>query len=345
MMVKIGITLGDPAGIGPEILAKTLTYEPFHDSFIPIVIGDARVVQQGLDLIGSPLAFETIGGTSFSTKPGTVYVYDLQNIAPTEFHYGKIDARAGRAAGQFIEASIRLALAKQIDAVVTNPIHKEAFILGGYGKYPGHTEMFADLTGAKRVCMMLACNGMRVCHVTTHVSLLSAITKHITQERIVEVITLAHQTCQQLGIAKPRIGVAGINPHAGDDAIFGDEEARIVRPAIEAAKRLGINADGPVSADTLFPKLRGGMYDIAVAMYHDQGHIALKFHGFQYNHTDGTWEMHGVNVSLGLPIIRTSVDHGTAFDKAGKGIANHKSLVEAIDYARQLAEGSIAHPT
>jgi 4-hydroxythreonine-4-phosphate dehydrogenase len=232
-----------------------------------------------------------------------------------------------------------------VDAIVTNPIHKESFNLAGYGqKYPGHTEMLAALTGTQRYCMMLATGNLRVCHVTTHVSLLDALTKHITPERVLEVIGLADEVGRQLGVAEPLIGVAGINPHAGEHGLFGDDEARLVAPAIAAAQAQGIRAEGPISPDTLFSKALGGWYTAAVAMYHDQGHIACKVAGFVYNQATGQWTMTGVNVTLGLPIIRTSVDHGTAFDRAGQGNSDHNSLLEATDLAIALARGRQALP-
>jgi 4-hydroxythreonine-4-phosphate dehydrogenase len=237
---------------------------------------------------------------------------------------------------------VELALQGKIDAVVTNPIHKESFYLGGYGeKYPGHTEMLAALTGTESYCMMLASGSLRVCHVTTHVSLLDALTKYITQERILEVIQLADRAARRLGFVEPAIGVASINPHGGEEGLFGDEEGRIIAPAIRRAQELGIRAEGPVPADSLFSKAKGGWYAMAVAMYHDQGHIPCKLDGFVYNHETQEWTMTGVNVTLGLPIIRTSVDHGTAFDRAGKGTADEGSLIDATVLAIDLAKGGL----
>jgi 4-hydroxythreonine-4-phosphate dehydrogenase len=231
----------------------------------------------------------------------------------------------------------------QIDAIVTNPIHKESFHLGGYGvKYPGHTEMLAALTGTKSYCMMLASGSLRICHVTTHVSLLDALTRYITPERILEVIRLADGAAKQLGISEPLIGVAAINPHGGEQGLFGDEEQRLILPAINEAAQEGIRVEGPVPADTLFSKGKGGWYAVVVAMYHDQGHIPCKLDGFVYDHDTGKWTMTGVNVTLGLPIIRTSVDHGTAFGKAGKGTADPLSLIQATRLAVDLVVGGAA---
>jgi len=332
--------MGDPAGVGSEITAKLMVYDRVADFCIPIIIGDAKVVQQGLDIIKSDATFEVIHDLDGELESGTNYVYDLNNIPLSDFSFGQISGAAGRAAGESIETAIKLAMDKKIDAIVTNPIHKESFNLGGYGKrFPGHTEMLAELTGTKSYCMMLASGNLRVCHVTTHVSLLDALTKYVTTERILEVIRLADGVCKQLGIEEPLIGVASINPHAGEHGLFGDEEQRIIIPALQQAAQLGMKVEGPVPADTLFSKAKGGWYDAVVAMYHDQGHIPCKFDGFVYDHETQRWSMTGVNVTLGLPIIRTSVDHGTAFGKAGKGTADQRSLLEAVKFAIDLVKG------
>lgn len=340
MLPKIGITLGEPAGIGSEITAKLITHENLGDICIPIIIGDAKVVQQGLDLIGSKVKFEVVKNLNVALKPGNFYVYDLDNISLSDFSFGQISAKAGKASGEYIEAAINLALEKKIDAIATNAIHKESFVLGGYGKrFAGHTEMLAGLTGTKSYCMMLACGNLRVCHVTTHISLLDALTKYITKDRIVDVTQHAYNVCKQIGIKSPLIGIAGINPHAGEHGLFGDEEERIIVPALKRILELGIRAEGPSPADTLFCKAKGGWYDAVVVMYHDQGHIPVKFEGFIYDSKEKRWTMRGVNVTLGLPIIRTSVDHGTAFGKAGKGIADYNSLLEAVKFAVNQIKG------
>ena len=226
MLPKIGITMGDPAGIGSEIAAKILTYDGVSDLCVPIVIGDAKVIGQGYEVIGVDPDFEVIHDVTGALEPGKKYVYDLDNISLSDYTFGQVSAEAGRAAGEAIETAIRLALEKRIDAIVTNPIHKESFNLGGYGKrFPGHTEMLAELTGTKSYCMMLASGSLRVCHVTTHVSLLDALTKYITTERVLEVTRLADDVCKRLGIEAPLIGVAGINPHAGEHGMFSHGEA------------------------------------------------------------------------------------------------------------------------
>lgn len=340
MLPRIGITMGDPAGVGSEITARMLAREEITGLCIPIVVGDARVVRQGFEIAGAEPCFEVVSDVDQAVDPGRAYVCDLANISPSDFAFGEISGAAGRAAGESIETAIQLALDRKIDAIVTNPIHKESFNLGGYGtRFPGHTEMLAELTGTKSYCMMLASGALRVCHVTTHVSLLDALTKYITVERVLEVIGLADGVCRQLGIEEPLIGVAGINPHSGEHGLFGDEERHLVIPAIEEATGRGLKVEGPVPADTLFSKAKGGWYDATLAMYHDQGHIPCKLDGFVYDHESRRWSMGGVNVTLGLPIIRTSVDHGTAFGKAGKGTADERSLVEATQLAVDLAGG------
>ena len=340
MLRRIGITMGDPAGVASEITAKVLTYDNINDFCIPIVVGDAKVMNQGFEVIKADPDFEVIHDLKRELEPGKNYLYDLNNVSLSDYSFGQVSGAAGRAAGESIETAIKLAMENKIDAIVTNPIHKESFNLGGYGeRFPGHTEMLAALTGTKSYCMMLATGNLRVCHVTTHVSLLDALTKHITTERILEVIQLADGVCKQLGVADPLIGVAGINPHSGEHGLFGDEEQRIIIPALEQAAALGIRAEGPVPGDTLFSKAKGGWYAAVVAMYHDQGHIPCKLDGFVYDQRTERWSMTGVNVTLGLPIIRTSVDHGTAFGKAGKGTADQRSLLEAIQFAIDLVKG------
>ena len=251
--------------------------------------------------------------------------------------YGVINKTCGRIAGEAIEEAIDLALKGKIDAVVTAPIHKEAFNLGGW-KYAGHTEMFADLTNTKDYAMMLVHNNLRVIHVTTHCSLRDALDL-ITTERVYKIIKVAHNACQQLGIDKPRIAVAALNPHGGEGGTFGKEEEEILAPAIQKALKEGIVvSEKPVPSDVAFAKCLGKAFDCVVAMYHDQGHIPVKTVGFEWK--DNAWEkVDGVNITFGLPIIRTSPDHGVAFGKAGKGIADPTSMISAIKLAIQLVNG------
>ncbi|MGE5340272.1 MAG: 4-hydroxythreonine-4-phosphate dehydrogenase PdxA [Candidatus Omnitrophota bacterium] len=333
----IGITMGDPAGIGSEIIVKALHHPHVYEKCRPVVIGDQRAIEDALNITGLSMETRTIdaiGAAAFDY--GTIDVYDLNNINHP-IAYGKVDADCGRAAGEYIEKAIRLAMDKEIAAMVTGPINKESFDLGGYGKkYRGHTEMLAALTHSKKASMMLASGNMRVIHVTTHVSMRQAVDL-ITQERVYNTIHKAHEACRELGIASPRIGVCGLNPHAGEGGIMGDEEINAILPAIEKARAEGLTVEGPIPGDTIYPRLRTGTFDVIVAMYHDQGHIPVKLTGFLWN--GESWSsVSGVNITIGLPIIRVSVDHGTAFGKAGKGAANETSMIDAIEYAILIAK-------
>jgi 4-hydroxythreonine-4-phosphate dehydrogenase len=243
---------------------------------------------------------------------------------------------AGKAAFEAVKKVIELAMSDEVDATVTGPINKEAMNDAGF-HYTGHTEIYAEFTKTKDYTMLLVDKNLRVVHVSTHVSLRQAC-DNVKKDRVLAVIKLAYDTMKNFGIAEPRIGVAGLNPHAGEGGLFGWEEKDEIIPAIEEAHSMGINVEGPVPPDTLFSKAKGGQYDIVVAMYHDQGHIPLKVVGFNWNEQEKKWSsVSGVNITLGLPIIRTSVDHGTAFGKAGKGTATHESLLHAIEYAAKFA--------
>lgn len=249
---------------------------------------------------------------------------------------GQVSAAAGDAAFRYVRKVIELAMDGKVDATVTNPLNKEAMNLAGH-HFSGHTEIYAHYTGTEHYTMMLAHNDLRVVHVSTHVSLREACDR-VKKDRVLEVISIADKACRDMGIAKPRIGVAGLNPHCGEGGLFGREEIDEIAPAIEAARIAGIDAQGPIPPDTIFSKAIGGWYDIVVAMYHDQGHIPLKVVGFVYDREKQSWSaVEGVNITLGLPIIRTSVDHGTAFDQAGTGKANELSLKNAIEYAVRFA--------
>ena len=249
---------------------------------------------------------------------------------------GEVSAMCGEAAFQYVAKVIHLAMEHKVDATVTNAFNKEAVNLAGH-HYSGHTEIYAEMTGTKNYTMMLAHENLRVVHVSTHVSLREACDR-VKKQRVLDVIRIADKACKELGIKEPKIGVAGLNPHSGEHGLFGHEEIDEIIPAIEAAQAEGINADGPVPPDSLFSKARGGWYDIVVAMYHDQGHIPLKVVGFVYNQEKHAWDaVSGVNITLGLPIIRVSVDHGTAFDQAGTGTASELSLRNSIEYAVMFA--------
>jgi len=334
----IGITMGDPSGIGAEIVVKALGKEEIYRKSKPVVIGSSCVIDDALKFIPSNLKLNVIKDTKeIKGEFGTIDLIDLNNITLDEFDYGKVNEKAGKASLEYIYRGIDLAMARQVDAVVTGPIHKEA-IKAADSPYAGHTEIFASRTKTKNYAMMLADKNLRVIHVSTHVSLRQACDL-VKKERVLTVIRLADKALKDLGIKYPKIGVAGLNPHAGEGGLFGNEELKEIIPAIEQAKKENIIVDGPVPPDTIFSKVIGGQYDIAVVMYHDQGHIPMKVIGFKYNKETNKWStLSGVNVTVGLPIIRTSVDHGVAFGKAGEGRANEESMIEAIKMAIDFAK-------
>jgi 4-hydroxythreonine-4-phosphate dehydrogenase len=337
----IGISMGDPSGIGPEITAKALKLKNIYEVCRPLVVGDAQVMRQAVKITGAGLAVRAISDVAQARyEYGTMDVLDLGNVDMNELTYGKVSAMAGRAAFEAVKKVIGLAMAKEIDATVTAPINKAAVNLAGF-HFSGHTEIYAHFTDTKDYTMMLAHEKFRVVHVSTHVSLRQACDL-VKKDRVLKVIRLANDACKKLGIETPKIGVAGLNPHSSEGGLFGWEEEKEITPAIEAAISEGIAAEGPVPPDTLFSKARGGIYDIAVAMYHDQGHIPLKVVGFTWNQEKNKWDsVSGVNITLGLPIIRSSVDHGTAFEIAGSGVASEESMVNAIYYGVMLAGGTV----
>lgn len=336
----IGITMGDPASIGPEITAKALSDPAVYERCKPLVIGDVPVMEEALKITGLSGKLKIHGVKNVEDarfQYGIIDVYDMGVVDIKELKRGEVSVMAGNAAFQYVKKVIELAMEKKIDATVTNALNKEAMNLAGH-HFSGHTEIYAEYTGTKKYTMMLAHENLRVVHVSTHVSLREACDR-VKKDRVLEVIRIADQACKKLGIARPKIGVAGLNPHSGENGMFGREEIEEITPAIEEAKAEGILADGPVPPDTVFSKARGDWYDIVVAMYHDQGHIPLKVVGFVYNHEEKKWDaVAGVNITLGLPIIRASVDHGTAFDQAGTGLASELSLVNAMDYAIRMAD-------
>ena len=335
----IGITMGDPASIGPEITVKALSDPAVYKRCRPLVVGDACMLEQAKTLVGQErIQIHSVTDPSQGIYQwGIIDVLDMALVDPRKLEIGKVSAMAGEAAFRYVEKVINLAMEGKIDATVTNALNKEAVNLAGH-HFSGHTEIYAYYTNTKKYTMMLAHHNLRVVHVSTHVSLRQACDL-AKKERILEVIRIAHQACRDMGIQKPKIGVAGLNPHCGENGLFGGEEIEEIVPAVQEAKREGIEADGPIPADSIFSKARGGWYDIVVAMYHDQGHIPLKVLGFVYNEERKQWDaVEGVNITLGLPIIRASVDHGTAFDQAGTGLANELSLKNAIDYGIHFAE-------
>ncbi len=336
----IGITLGDPAGIGAEIIVKALSAEELYHLCRPIVIGEAGLLKRALALVKVPgvrgLSLHCISAVEEAKgEYGTLDLLDLNNIEADSVTYGRVDEACGTASIEYIEKAIELALKREIQAMVTAPIHKEAVHRAGL-PYPGHTEFLAALTGTEDYALMLIHNNFRIVHISNHISLKQAC-EEVKRERILKVIGLGNEMLKRLGIETPRIAVAGLNPHAGEGGLFGREEIEEIIPALKLAGMQGIKVEGPIPPDTIFSRTRGGQYDLAVAMYHDQGHIAMKVAGFTYDKESDRWSsIKGVNVTLGLPIIRTSVDHGVAFDQAGKGTANPQSLEEAIKLAGQL---------
>ena len=322
----IGITMGDPAGIGPEVVLKALAKPEVYELSRPVVIGDPSVMKRDALLLGLDVEVESIGSIERAQfKSGRVEVLSPNEFRLAALEYGRVDPRAGRAAVESVFAAIELALAGKLDAIVTAPLNKEAMQLAGF-KYPGHTEILAEKTGAEDYSLMLVGDKLRVIHVTTHVSMRQALAL-IEKSRVIKYIRLAKRTMAMLGVASPRIAVAGLNCHAGEHGLFGDEDARDIEPAVKAAQDEGIDASGPWPPDTVFYRAGRGEFDIVVAMYHDQGHIAVKMLGLDA----------GVNMTAGLPIIRTSVDHGTAFDIAGRGVADDGSMVAAIRLAVEMA--------
>jgi 4-hydroxythreonine-4-phosphate dehydrogenase len=328
--------MGDPGGIGPEICAKALAEPEIYTICRPLVVGDAGIMADAmkfshLDLAVHPCEQPADGRFVL----GAVDVLDLKNMPIERLRHKQVTAEQGKASFEYVAKAIKLALDRRIDAVVTAPINKAAINAAGY-HYAGHTEICAQFTGTRDYSMMLAEGNFRVAHVSTHVSLREACDR-VKKERVRKVVDLAHKTLLRLGIASPRLAVAGLNPHCGEGGLFGTEDEEEIAPAVAEARGAGINVEGPLPADTVFSKMIGGMYDLVVVMYHDQGHIPTKVVGFEYDDQTGTWgNMAGVNVTLGLPIIRTSVDHGTAFGKAGEGRANPQSMVEAIRLAARL---------
>lgn len=332
----LGITMGDPASIGPEVAVKALANSSVYQECKPLLVGDAKVCAEAIRFCGLDLnvnAVKEISDARF--EHGTVDVFDMEYYTP-EIVVGQNSVAAGDAAFRTVVQAIDLAMNGKIDGTVTGPINKESIHLAGH-EFSGHTEIYAHYTHTKKYGMLLVEDDLRVIHVSTHVSLRQACDL-VKKERILDTIELIVEACQQLGINRPKIGVAGLNPHASDGGLFGYEEQKEIIPAIEEANAKGYLVEGPVPADTLFPKAIGGVYDGIVAMYHDQGHIPFKVVGFNWDKSARQMKsVKGVNITLGLPIIRTSVDHGTAMEIAGKGIASEDAMLLAISYAVKLA--------
>ena len=328
----VAITMGDPAGIGPEIIVKAsqrLGARLADGSLRLLVIGSRAALDTATSRMG--VAPIPVGGPD---SPGIAQIPVGDDGASVTL--GQVSALGGDFAYRAVARGVELAQAGQIAAIVTAPLNKEALNLAGH-HFAGHTDMLATLTGARDSVMLLAHGNMRVSHVTTHIAL-ADVPSRLTPERLRRVVALTHAALVELGFTHPHIAIAALNPHAGEGGLFGREDIEITTPAIAAMRAEGMHITGPVPGDTVFVKLRAGQFDAVVAMYHDQGHIPVKLLGFHVDPATGQWNaLSGVNITLGLPIIRTSVDHGTAFDIAGQDIANEDSLVEAIEYAEKLA--------
>lgn len=318
-MSYVAVTMGDAAGVGPEIILKTMKKLPVYQERC-IVYGAEAVLSYYNKQLGLGLILRRIASPS-EAQPGAVNVIDPFPIRMDEFEIGKLSAKCGDGSYRYLEAAVQAALAGEVSAVVTAPLNKEALHMGGH-MYAGHTEILAELTGRKNYAMLLWSEKLKVIHVTTHVSLRRAC-ELVTRERVAQVIRLANEVLIKSGNQTPRIAVAGLNPHAGEHGLFGEEELTQILPAIQDCRAEGIQVSGPEPPDTVFLKCSQGSFDLVVAMYHDQGHIPLKLMDFKG----------GVNMTVGLPVIRTSVDHGTAFDIAGRGIADETSLVRALETA------------
>ena len=350
----LGISMGDPFGNGPEITVRALADATIYDRCKPLVVGDESSMRYALkvaekvngihlelNVVKTPAEGKYTYGTIDLMDLGLVPAEKIPDTSdldePKPFGVGAC-AVGGEASFQYVKKVIELAMAGEVDATVTNALSKEAINMAGH-HYSGHTEIYADYTHTSKYTMMLAHENLRVVHVSTHVSLREACDR-VKKDRVLDCIRIANAGCKALGIKEPKIGVAGLNPHCGENGMFGREEIEEIQPAIDAALAEGINVPEkkPTPPDTVFSKALGGWYDIVVVMYHDQGHIPLKVKGFVYNREEKHWEaVAGVNVTLGLPIIRASVDHGTGFGHAGSGHANELSLVNAMDYAIRMA--------
>ncbi|MEW4411742.1 4-hydroxythreonine-4-phosphate dehydrogenase PdxA [Clostridium sp. AN503] len=321
-MGYLGITMGDPAGVGAEIVLKAM-HTDAECRKNGIIFGSRAVTEYYNHLLGYGYQIKEIKAIE-DFDPNCINVVDPEPVSMEKFNIGQVSSVCGHAAFVYVKTAIDWAISKKIDAVVTAPLNKEALHLAGH-LYDGHTEIFNDFAGTGRYAMLLWSDKMKVIHVTTHVAMREACNR-IKKPRVEEVIRLADETLKQAGYSSPRIAVAGLNPHSGENGIFGREEIDEIEPAVRCCAADGIQVEGPIPPDTVFLKMYQGKYDIVVAMYHDQGHIPLKLLAFD----------DGVNMTVGLSIIRTSVDHGTAFDIAGKGIANPTSMLAAIHAARRF---------
>jgi 4-hydroxythreonine-4-phosphate dehydrogenase len=321
---KLAVTMGDPAGIGPEIAVRALLDPEVRATSRSFLIGDARIFQQALSVCGLAASLNHIAGPeAMSDQPNVIDVVHQDTADPAVLQMGKVQALGGEAAFTAIKASIDFAMAGRIDGVATTPINKES-LKAAKIPFIGHTEMFAEYTGAAEEMTMFTISGLKIFFLTRHLSLIEAC-RQITQDRVAKGIDKCVKALGQLGIPRPHLAVAALNPHGGEDGLFGREEIEAIKPAIVAARARGMNVSGPVPADSVFHMARIGRYDAVLSLYHDQGHIAAKMMDFEKT----------VSVTLGLPILRTSVDHGTAFDIAGTGKASAVSMIEAIKVAAE----------
>lgn len=336
--IRLAITMGDPAGVGPEIAVRALSHAGVYEKCIPVVIGDYEALQDAVRFCRLPLQLsERTDVCQAQGVYGTVDFINLNYLKPGGWEYKKNSAACGEASFQYVVYGIKQALAGKVQAVATAPINKESIHMAGHA-YSGHTEIFADYTKTADYAMLLASKSLHVIHVSAHVSLREACDR-VRKDRVLKTILLADQGMRELGCESPRIAVAGLNPHSSENGLFGTEEQEEIIPAIKEAQAMGIHASGPEPPDTVFVKCRGGQYDIVVAMYHDQGHIPLKLSGFSYDVKSDRYEsLSGINCTIGLPVVRTSVDHGTAFGKAGEGRANEESMLDAVYAGVKMAE-------
>jgi 4-hydroxythreonine-4-phosphate dehydrogenase len=334
----IGITMGDPASIGPEIAIKALLSAKVMDICRPVIVGDAAILDYTIDYLKYKARIHPVSTISEALfQPGILDVLDMETVDLDKFTWGEVSSMAGHAAFEAVRKVIELAMAGEVDATVTGPINKKSINDAGH-HFAGHTEIYAHYTHTAKYGMLLVEDNLKVIHVSTHVSLRQACDL-VKKDRILAVIALLQDGLIRLGEKNLRIGVAGLNPHAGDSGLFGTEDDCEILPAVLEARELGYDVDGPVPPDTLFAKAATGHYGGVVAMYHDQGHIPFKLNGFKWNAEKQRMDsVKGVNITMGLPIIRTSVDHGTAFEIAGKGIASPDAMILAIEAAVQLVK-------
>ena len=325
----IAITMGDPCGIGPEVVVKAMADPRVYATCRPLVVGNVYAMEQAVSLTGLPVKINEVEDTATSgQEPGVIDVVDIHNLNPEDITIGEISPTCGKAAMEWVTKAGELAMAGVVDALATAPLNKEAASLAGY-KSIGHMELLQELSKSKLVATMLMAKNLRVVHLSTHRSL-SLACELVKKDRVLDYLKLTHDSFVTYGFKIPRIGVAALNPHGSDGGLMGDEEASEIAPAVEAARSEGIEAIGPIPADVIFHQAIQGQYDAVLCMYHDQGHIPVKVYGFEES----------ITANLGLPFVRTSVDHGTAFDIAGKGVASHESMLESIRLAVALAQGN-----